>query len=446
MGKILLFMIMAATILAAIVRPWIGVLAVYLFVLLNPTTIWPWVFDDVRPVLWITVPTLFGFSLALLTNRVHLRQLNTRNNVFFAIWWLFAVVSYTFGPYVNQLSEWRFNHPDVIFEIMNKALLFYFVAAICIDDDRKFRYLFYVMVGAILYLIFWANAQYLQGNILGRLTGPGHMDENGFAILFVVGLPFLYYLSLYHSNKIIRYGLWLVIPFGWHAVFLTGSRGGLLGLGVSILLMSLRSSKKLFTVFLIPVFLVAYVWQAGSIMKERARDIPRYEEVASSQTRLQAWAAAGRMILSHPVTGVGVSSFGAAFSNFSDKHPREAHNTFLQISAEMGLMAGIAWLGIVIFSLLGLWRSASVLRSRTSDEDRFAYYASESVLVSLIGFVTCSTFLSLHTNELFFYLAILANYLLLRYRAEKRRFEVGFRGLERPTEKSQVKPTRDSPV
>ncbi len=418
MGEIVLYALLVLTCGAALLQPWIGVLAGYLFILLAPQHIWWWHFSDVRAFELIAIATMIGTALAVLTNRARIGRAVSRLNVFLLVWWAAVAVSYYFGSYVSVVSPWRFFDPESVFDIVNKAFLFYFVAVLCVDNDRKLRYLVYVGLFSTAYLIYWINMQYLGGHY-GRLGGPRsltgglYVDENMFAMFFVVMLPFVYYAGLAARHPLARYGLWLIIPFGWHAIFLTGSRGGLVGLAVTLLLTSLRSAHKGVAVLLIPLFLAAYLWQGGPIMKDRAQTIAEYESDSSAQTRFQAWDAAAGMILAHPLTGVGVASFGPAFPNFSDHQPRVAHNTFLQITAESGLSAGIAWLLVIVTALRGLWRRPSPAPDPEADIDsRFVHYMNDALLVALSGFAVCSLFLSLQIFEAFFYLMLLTNYLL----------------------------------
>jgi O-antigen ligase len=283
----------------------------------------------------------------------------------------------------------------------------------CIDDEKKAHFLAIVIAFSVVYLTCWANDQYLSGSQIGRIHGPPaitdlgaiYSDENAFAMLFVTGLPFLYYLGIYYKNKIIRYGLWMVIPLGWHAVFLTGSRGGLIGLAVTLLMVALRSPKKILGALVIPVFVVAYVYQAGDIMKGRMQTLGDYESEPSAESRTEAWDAALNMVASHPITGVGLASLGPAFPDFSDKKPREAHNTFLQISAESGLSAGVLYLLIVASCLYGLWKRDGV------EKGSLIYLLKEATLVSIIGLEVCALFLSLQVYEIFYYLCLMANVL-----------------------------------
>jgi putative inorganic carbon (HCO3(-)) transporter len=181
--------------------------------------------------------------------------------------------------------------------------------------------------------------------------------------------------------------------------------------------MTLRSKRRALGFMLLPAFIFAYQWQAGHIMKERAQTIGEYQTESSAQTRIEAWHAAVGMIAAHPLTGVGLASFGVAFPDFSDKKPREAHNTFLQIAAESGIVAGVMYLLLGFGSVLALWRNGNGLkRLERGAADERLFLVNEAVLCGMCGFVACSLFLSLQMSEIFFYLCALVQTVLLASR------------------------------
>jgi O-antigen ligase len=62
----------------------------------------------------------------------------------------------------------------------------------------------------------------------------------------------------------------------------------------------------------------------------------------SSAHRLVLWRGAARMILQHPVQGVGIGLFQPMIGSYTDvplrrDDPRDAHNAFILLAAEMGL-------------------------------------------------------------------------------------------------------------
>ena len=427
MGHIFVIVVLLSVAVISLARPWIGVVSAYLIAILTPQAIWWWHFQDLRPVLFVLAPTLIGVVVALLRRDLYLAPLADRRNIYMAILWLCYALSSYLGPYVAVESPYRFTDPEWALSTYNNIFILYFIACLCINDAKRLKVLTGVMIGSAMYLIYWANSQYLSGHVFGRLAGPTNLDgvgiysdENSFAMLFVVAVPFLWYMGHAFEQRIWRWCLWLIIPFGWHAVFLTASRAGLIGIGTTSLLLALRSKRKVLAVLLVPAFIGAYIWQAGDLMRARAETIGEYRTETSAATRLEAWDAALRMISDHTLTGVGLASFGPAFPQYSDKKPREAHNTFLQIAAESGLIAGAMYLLIVIGSIVALWRNGRRLarvKDLTTDRQR-VYLINEAVFTSMCGLVVCSMFASLQMYEIFYFLVLMANAVLYVSRAQ----------------------------
>jgi O-antigen ligase len=157
------------------------------------------------------------------------------------------------------------------------------------------------------------------------------------------------------------------------------------------------------------------MWQAGDVMRERASTMSDYQTEQSAQGRIQAWGAAMNMIVSHPITGVGLSAFVPAFPYYSDNHPREAHNTFFQIAGESGIIAGAMYLAIIGSCLLGIWRNGERLRQVAAENSGslpFEYWLNEAILVGFGGLVVCSMFLSLQLFEVFYIFCVMINAML----------------------------------
>jgi putative inorganic carbon (hco3(-)) transporter len=439
-GQVILYIVLAGAGAISFFRPWVGVVFCYLVVLLTPHNIWWWNFQGVRANYWIMGPTLVGLFVKVLCGEYDISAIKSKRNGYILILWVCFAFSYYFGPYVRVPSHYRFYDASFVFSVINNIFLLYFVACLCINDGKRLKALVLGCVIAVGYLIYWANDQYLSGVQFGRIHGPIglsgrgiYFDENAFGMLFVVGLPFLYYFGRSLEKKILRWALWLAVPFGWHAVFLTGSRGSLVGLIVTIVVAAFRSRVKKTGVFVIGAFMIAFAWQAGDLMKGRAESIADYKTDHSASTRLEAWEAAIHMIIRHPLTGVGLGSFGPAFPDNSESVPREAHNTFFQIGAESGVLGGVMYMLLVSGCLTGLWRNGRRFSGTPKgEEERFLYFMNEAALVSLCGFVTCALFLSLHIYEMFYYLCVIVNGVLFlskhcsAFEEERGSYENGF--------------------
>ena len=410
MGKIILIFLFIVNAIYSLWNPWFGVSLGYLFNILAPQYIWWWHFQGLRPFQLIAIPVLIGFIIAIFRGMVDFSILKNFRFYSVVILFLSLFISFFFGTYVNVINEWAFFKPNLVAVALLKILTFYVIALCCIDNKIKLKIFSLILPISVFYLTYWANLRYLSGHIFVRLHGPSawgagyYTDENCFAMIFVLGIPFFFFLGWYLKKWYFRLPVWLIIPFAWHAVFLTASRGGLLGAAVVSVLAGLRSPKKLLGIMLIPAFIIAYIWQGGSTLKERAQTITEYEQESSARTRLEAWQAGFRMVLAHPITGVGLASFGQAFPDFSDKKPRVAHNSFIQVMAESGVIAGLAYVAFLISCLFTAFKSRDFF-----EPESFFYYLSDAVLISLFGFIVCSLFLSLNTLEVQFYLAILAN-------------------------------------
>ncbi len=414
MGKIVLFLLLIVNAFYSLINPWFGIAVGYLFNILGPQYIWWWHFQGVRAFYLIAIPTVIGFILSSIRGALSFQIIKNKLVPLSVIYFLLVFLSYFLGPYVNVYNDWRFYDAYQVLISMLKIFVFYFIGLVCINDQKKLKFFAFILPFAAFYLTYWANMQYLSGRFFIRLAGPRDIsgagiygDENNFAMLFVVALPFFFYLGWYFRRFFLRLGIWFVIPFSWHAIFLTASRGGLVGAAFVSFLAAFRSPKKVIGILLIPAFLGAFFWQGGSILKERAKTFQTYKEESSARTRLEAWDAGLRMLMAHPFTGVGIASFGQAFPFFSDKKPRVAHNTFIQIAAESGIFAGISYVLFMFYCVWGLFKSRDKF-----EVGSFEYYMCDAVLVSLCGFLVCSLFLTLNGFEVQFYLAILANSLI----------------------------------
>lgn len=398
----------------------IGVVGAYLLVVLRPHAVWWWHFDGLRPALWILLPTLAGFVFAYFRNEIDLRFLRNKRSVYVLLLWLFLTISYYTGTYVDVGGPNRFTSASWAMSTSHKFFILYFLACACINSEKALSIFSYVIVASGIFFTYWINERYLSGTAFGRIGGPSglgdtgmYADHNNFAMLFVVALPYLAYFGATLENKILRWGIWAIIPLGWHAVFLTGSRGGLLGLGITLLIMVWRMKNKMLGILVIPVFIIAFLFQAGDTMRDRASTIAGYSQETSASSRIQAWTAASRMIVDNPVTGVGIASFGPAFPYYSTDKPREAHNTYFQITAESGVVAGFGYVAILLSCLFGLWRNGNRLsKKEKTDKESSVYWINEATLVALSGFAICALFLSLQMFEIFWYLCVMANTLL----------------------------------
>lgn len=428
MGDIFFYIILFGVTLATFVQPWIGVVSYYLLSILGPQYIWWWVFGDIRASFIIGMTTIISIFIHFFSSNTYdLGFIWNKKNVIIGIMWIHLILSYFLGPYADGFS-YSFSglSPEQLFSITNTIFVIYFFSSLEINSLFKLKYLFLMFSACVIYLIYWANLQYFTQNWYqfnwGRLMGPISLtggsiykDENTFAMLFVTGLPFVYYLSLEFKSRAFRYILWSVIPFGFHAVFLTGSRGGLLGLCVSLVCIVLLSSRRALLVPLILLFMVFFQWQGGAVMLQRSTQIVNIEGERSAGDRLTAWQGGIRMIVDNPVSGVGLGSFVTALPDYIESRHMVAHNTFIQFSAESGIGCGLAYVLIIALFVKHSLFVRDMCKSETfcsSLKNKILNY-NNAVFVSFVGLITCSLFLSLNTYEVFYFLVLMNNSLFV---------------------------------
>lgn len=403
----------------AVFRPWVGVIAYTLFSLWFPHAVWPWIFrfSNFRVSYLIAASTLIGLIVAILTKKVDFSILKNRQNVFLFILWLCILISYFMSPYEKETGNViAIRNPDYLINNMSKVILFYYVSVLLLDNKQKIHFYVMVVLFCAVFYVYWGNMEYFEGHLRGfyhTLIGPGwrragvispYFDENAFAMLYVMCIPFLYFMGNYYENRFIKYFLWLNIPFAWHCIFLTGSRGGLVGLGVVTLFIMFRSKKRIFMVLIPLALIIAFVYQGGGYIKDRAGQALNMREDGSAQSRLNSWNAGMKMVIDHPVTGVGPGQFLTAYPDYSDTTPYVAHNTIIQFASESGALAGLIYL-LLCYGILQNYRRQE--KSGGDGVDPLFQAINESIAGSMVGFFVCSLFLNLATYEIFYYLLVL---------------------------------------
>ncbi len=226
---------------------------------------------------------------------------------------------------------------------------------------------------------FWAH--YIAPIFLGK-TFTAAILANPSWLVNVGGKTFLRATSLFPDPHMFSFYLGLVIPLTLGLLFyckrykgllffvfcllltaqlLTFSRGGYLGLLVALPLMILllwrifEPKLKIFVAAFILLSIIA-IFIFGSPILYRLTSLFDFKE-PSNLGRLLIWEEALDFFYDHPFLGVGIGSYSELINPAASyRVPIYAHNTYLDIAVEMGVFALIAWLGIFLVALRGLWK------------------------------------------------------------------------------------------
>jgi O-antigen ligase len=280
-----------------------------------------------------------GASLADILVRFHIKRINPVLVVLAAfIYWCFLSLLWTPDQSATMTR---------IITYVSLLLMIWMIWEY-VDTPRKTAWLLrsYILGCCVtLSLLFYS---YLAGlNTLSsdatRYTGGG-LDQNGFALLIDIGIVVAAYLSTVASSRNRYLYLIFILPASL-SVLLTGSRAGAIGLAAALsaaFVISWSANWKSVLAFAVGAFVL--VWLVPKVVP--AALITRITEGTSSHTyvlREEQWRLGLQLWSQVPFQGVGANGFVAA-ARAAGGAPRVAHNAFIQILADNGLIGSILML------------------------------------------------------------------------------------------------------
>ncbi|MDR3390961.1 MAG: O-antigen ligase family protein [Sulfuriferula sp.] len=269
-------------------------------------------------------------------------------------------------------------------------------------------------LGSII-LATWAIWQVINHVGYGWAAGP-LIDRNAFAALMnLLWFPasYLFLTSKPASNRwiplLLGAGLFIIST----ALFATASRGGiatwLLLLPILLWAGYYHTHSKLLVAIIPVIAILAYLCSTLLLQSNVVERATQLTQDSSTHARLLMWQSTIHMILAHPFSGTGWGTFAAYYPAY--RSPLEnttagyfAHNDYLQLAAEGGILALFLQLSIMLRLIIQLKRSLK----RVSD-----ITGLESVAL-LLG--TLALFIHASVNFIFYFafMNILAGLFLAR--------------------------------
>jgi O-antigen ligase len=286
------------------------------------------------------------------------------------------------------------------------------------DDLRK---VMYALVLSFIVVFPYGVRQMLR---FGGRLGIGLSETNYFAANLLLMIPLAFVLA-YQQRTTGRRLLWLggggVLVL---ALYMTSSRGGFLGLLVAGVHFVYRR-RGLGAAVGVLLLLLASVFVLPTDVGERALatltdtgDMPAGLD-ASNQAHAALFFAGFRMIADSPIFGVGPLNFRALSTLYTGLDVSlMAHNTYLELAAELGLIVLGVFLLLVLFTFSTLRRAA---RLDASPEARELAGWADGMRSGLIGFLVAATFISAEYEKMFWmfvFVSIVVGRLARRYERE----------------------------
>ncbi len=267
-----------------------------------------------------------------------------RTLLLFTVWMLVCI----------PFSVWKGGSVNMLINVWYKSLLVFFLVAgavSAVDQERTIFKTIGYSVGLLAIITLILQGQDKMGRL--GLIGTRYENSNDLGWTLILGLSFLSYFvtSKVWREKLIATVLALPILL---AVVKTGSRATMLGMAVLLFFYYLQASKKIKIILAVSVPFVAVVLLAATPKEMLSRYFTFFSvnanatkvEISAMESTEQRWQLLKDSItltLTHPIFGVGPDMFQVAQADLALARGdtrgawRVTHNTYTQVSSEMGI-------------------------------------------------------------------------------------------------------------
>ena len=191
------------------------------------------------------------------------------------------------------------------------------------------------------------------------------------------------------------------------ALFLTASRGGLIAVIVVIVAGIVFGGRWRGIIAVLSILVLAggyfyFAALAPQVARDRIAEVTQ-GEAGQTEGRSTIWTVGKRMFDANPVVGVGAGNFSQAALQYvvrpgeaprSDRlvsQPAVAHNSYLEVFVELGVIGGALFLGLIAFSVWAAARAALLFKRIA---DLRMEVLSRALVVAMFGVLAADFFIS----------------------------------------------------
>ncbi len=372
---------------------YLGVLFYYLLEFLRPVDFIP-ALRPLKIVMLTELLTLIAWLFYLIKNHINIKWDNF-NNLYIGF---IAVMGITIITAMNN----RF--PFDLTQAMIVNFIIFLIATNVINSKNRLNSLIWLLLSIHAYhalkgiynfaiVGFVAAGQHTTGK-----TGSGFIgDENDFALALNTMIPFAYFYFMTYKDRFKKYlCLFFLIIFAG-GIVASNSRGGWVGLAAVIVFSIIRSKRKLLSLGIVGVIILAIFLFAPPDFMQQVQSISDTDE-GTAQSRINYWKAAVRMYIDNPIIGVGAGNgpirmpeYVQGFRSSATQWGRTFHGTLPQVLAELGT------LGIGLYMLMVIYALRIIMRVRKRailEDDETMVTIADGLTGAMIGYMVSATFLS----------------------------------------------------
>jgi O-antigen ligase len=331
-----------------------------------------------------------------------------------------ALLGVLFAPFAVAPQD----SVDVLLDQFIKVLIIFVLMINVITTRERLRSIMSLVVICGTIMAALAIKSYLAGEftviekkyvgvvglrIIGAVGGI-FGNPNDLATSLNMLLPLAVALALISSGmkRAIFFACSAVLAAG---VIVTFSRGGFLGLVAmgAVLLWKVGRQNRAVTALAFAVMFGVFVLAMPGGYGGRITSMFQIGEdpTGSSQARRDLLERAASVAIHHPIVGVGMGNF-----HIYSIHEQVAHNSYIEIAAELGLAGLAAYLVLILAPLRSLRKieretappeSRGTARDKGIDRTREIYYLSIAVQAALVAYLICSFFGSIEYQWFLYY-------------------------------------------
>lgn len=353
-------------------------------------------------------PLILGIFFLWLFDGLRKKKVVIKNNVQVGLLVVFLFLS-AFSIFFASNTDWSARKLLYLFSIFP----IYFVALNVINSQEKnkrivmclvsstalvaivgiFQFILQFFLGIDRTYKFWAT--YVVPPFLGNsfsqmvLTYPSWLvnisgnnylratsifpDPHTFSFFLGLIVPLSMGIGLIYKKNV-----WLMTTFLiLLADILTFSRGGYIGLISGVIFASLifwnKLGKKYKSTIILGTSIFLLVIIVPNPVSARFFSIFNLKE-GSNSGRIQMWQKAVEVIAEKPFFGTGIGNFPLEVNPLATyREPIYAHNTYLDIMAESGILAGLVWIGLLFFTIVKILKKAK--------KEKFYLYLAVSLII-----------------------------------------------------------------
>jgi len=354
--------------------------------------------EALRPAMILAALTFLGVAFQFSQNHLDHSGLRTPEARRYFIFFGIVIIGIPFAYHRGEAFKF-------IFSAYLINVMFFVALVTLVDSVEKLK--------RILSVILFCTAFYgVFGLLMGTFSGGrftiygGMFDANDTAYLLLTLSPLSLFFLIRREGKLKKIVASVAIGASVIIILLTGSRGGLLGLGVVFLLSSFSSTISVRTPYKIG-FLIMIVTIAAlnldMINVDRyltLTDIGQDYNLTSETGRLGIWTQGFQLLLANPLTGVGVQCFPMAIGYLradanSIPEWQATHNSFLQVAVETGFVGFLIFLSLISISIRNFSRCRSFKPVGSIDNNLDELMVVAGLLqLAFIGHLVAAFFLS----------------------------------------------------